>query len=999
MLKPKKIPSQPGVYIFKNRQGTPIYVGKAVNLRHRLKTYFNQRLTGKNKLILETAYSVKWQTVSSEFAALLLEAKLIKKFKPKYNARWKDDKRYPSIAISIKEKFPRVYFTRERNETQKHSQVLFFGPFPSPQRLKEVLIFLRNIFPFRSCKNLPQKPCLYYHLKLCPGVCTHHQENYKSNINSIIKILKGWSKGVLQSLKKKMHQAARNLEYEKAAKLKKQILSLQSITTSHPSSKLNSLLFCDRVEGYDIANIQGKQASGSMVVFKNQKPSKSDYRRFKIKTVSSANDPAMIAEILKRRFNHPEWPSPDMILVDGGQAQVSAALKILQGKNLDIPVVGLAKEKETLLFKEKNRWQKINLPQSSPILQLFQRVRDEAHRFAQTYHHHLRLKGPFTAFLLFLALLPLPTNASENFAIKQAVTYDVRQDGLTYVQQDVSLTNQTSDFYATRYNLTINTLKITNFQARDDLGPLKANITQFGESTEIELIFNQKVTGLGQTLSFSFNYQTPAIASFSGRILEVNLPKIENLDELSDFQVTLQVPKELSQSAFFQPQPTQKSASGPKTSFLFTKDSLTDGKIKATFGEYQVFQFTLLYHLANPETSPVEVQIAFPPDTAYQNIFYDKIAPQPADIEKDPDGNWLGLYHLTPGENFSVTAAGFAQVFSQPQYSQSLSAEEKKNLISSQKYWPAQDQQIISLANGLTNAQAIYDFTLSRLDYDYERIKINADRLGPLAALNNQKGLCLEFTDLFVTLARAKGIPARSVNGYAYSKSTQVTSETGKDDILHAWPEYYDEEKQTWLSVDPTWGETTQGIDFFHRLDFNHFAFALHGHDSELPPAAGSYKQEDTQGSDLNIQFSLNLPQSKQELQIKLDLPDKIIAGFPQTGTIKVKNTGNRPYYHQTLKINSSPLKISRNDQFEIAFFAPFAEKTFPVSLLSPHFFNSGTNILVASFAQFSAQKEVSVISLIHSKITLIILLIVFLLTFILILKNLKPRQLNDKIN
>lgn len=402
------LPKKSGVYLFKDKNDKPLYIGKALDLKERVRSHKTRKLVQKTKRI-------DYFLADSEIEALLLEARLIKKYQPKYNVRLKDDKRFPSIAISLNEEFPRVYYTRNRRETEQNADVLFFGPFPNPATVKRVLRLLRKIFPFRSCRRMPKKPCLYYYLKLCPGVCFHPSEllkRYKKSIRQLTKLLRGEKKSLINQLKSEMERAADSGSFELAAKTKKQIMAIEYVT--QPRVGLELLLDFDprryqkekreledilaikkikRIEGYDISNIGGKWATGSMVAFVDGSPSKSDYRHFKIKSPASPDDPGMIKEVISRRLKHSKWQYPDLMVVDGGKGQVSAAVQAVSLFELELPVIGLAKKEEEIVFlSERGGFKTIKLPKTSPALHLLQRVRDEAHRFAQSYHQKLRLK-------------------------------------------------------------------------------------------------------------------------------------------------------------------------------------------------------------------------------------------------------------------------------------------------------------------------------------------------------------------------------------------------------------------------------------------------------------------------------------------------------------------------------------------------------------------------------------------------------------------------------
>lgn len=433
----KALPTSPGVYVFKDKLGQILYIGKSGNIRARVKSYFQNHLTPFNPWkhkMLEKLKKIDFIETESEIEALILEARLIKKIKPPFNILMRDDKSY-AYAIVTKEDFPRIFVVRESNlkkvEGRKLEVESQLGPFTSVKALRMTLKTLRPIFPYCTCKKAHLRPCLNASLKLCPGYCciknyqpsTPNYQQYNENIKNIVKILKGQRGSLISDLKKKMKKQANGKNFEKAALIRDQIQALETVLKhkkilSQPLSPLPafndqlSILEIDfrkvkRIEAYDISNIQGKEATGSMVVFRKIQsfkfqissckfePDKSQYRRFKIRTKKTPDDIAMLKEVLKRRFNHPEWPWPDLILIDGGRTQLNAAKEVmnnLQSKIYNLQsIISLAKKQEALYTI--NNPQAIalkNLPQ--PIANLFKALSDEAHRFAITYHRKLREK-------------------------------------------------------------------------------------------------------------------------------------------------------------------------------------------------------------------------------------------------------------------------------------------------------------------------------------------------------------------------------------------------------------------------------------------------------------------------------------------------------------------------------------------------------------------------------------------------------------------------------
>ena len=388
-----QIPHKPGVYLFKDKNRKVIYVGKAIDLYHRVTSYFSNG----HPSWAEHIKSVETIIVESELEALILEANLIKKYLPKFNVRLVDDKDYLYIKIT-KEDWPKV-ITARKHELKE--ALKYFGPFPSSRTVRDTLKSLRKVFPW--CLNAQTRACFYYHLGLCPGACVGEisKEEYRKNIFRLSKLLDGKKKQLVFDLVKDMENAAQDQKFEEAGRLKKMVDGISYLTQpnrvksylENPNflgdlrkdalNELKKVLHLEtipnRIEGYDISNIQGKEAVGSMVVLTNGEIDKSQYRKFKIKLTGQPNDVGMMREIVGRRLNHPDWPTPDLIIIDGGRGQARAA-------QFSIPVFGLAKRMEWIYPPDGAI---IKLSRRSPALHLLQKLRDEAHRFAITYHRKL----------------------------------------------------------------------------------------------------------------------------------------------------------------------------------------------------------------------------------------------------------------------------------------------------------------------------------------------------------------------------------------------------------------------------------------------------------------------------------------------------------------------------------------------------------------------------------------------------------------------------------
>jgi excinuclease ABC subunit C len=399
------LPLTSGVYLMKGADGKVLYVGKAVSLRKRVQSYFRKsRTMSKTDLLVEEIRDIGYLPTCSEAEALILEASLIKEYQPKFNVELRDDKSYPYIEITGEE-FPliRVVRPREKNQTSK-----YYGPYVNPRLIREALTIIRKIFPFRACDPFPAKECLDYHLGLCDAPCIQKidKKTYAKNIRSVSLILEGKKNHLYRDLYQEMESLARDKRFEEAARVRDRIRAIgalysgtQDINFYKEAEQLQRILGLpkrpDRIETFDISNIMGRQSVGSMVFFDKGKPDKSYYRRFRIKDVEGIDDFRMIAEIVRRRYSRLKREGrlyPDLIVIDGGKGQLSAACEELAKLDVDIPVIALAKREETIFMPRRRP---VMLPGDSLGLKLLQRVRDEAHRFAVAYHRQLRGKAAF----------------------------------------------------------------------------------------------------------------------------------------------------------------------------------------------------------------------------------------------------------------------------------------------------------------------------------------------------------------------------------------------------------------------------------------------------------------------------------------------------------------------------------------------------------------------------------------------------------------------------
>lgn len=438
----KSLPKTPGVYFHKNARGEIIYIGKAARLNSRVRQYFQKSRSRDPKtdaLVAEIA-DVDWIEVETELDTLFLEAELIRRYLPPYNILLRDDKALSYVRIDIKSQHPTV--SLERRPLDDGAE--YFGPYYSAFSVKKALKYLRRIFPFDWKKPVTpnKRASLDYHLGLSPGLeqGKTNLEAYRANLRQLGRYLKGERKKIVVETEKNMKRAAKAKDFEQAAVLRNRLRALQGlnrqiifsdrefmdISKDAGLSDLAEVLGLEtipkRIEGYDISHMSGTDTVASMVVFINGLPDKAAYRKFKMR-VPGNDDFAHMREVMERRLHEPnvkKWGMPNLYLIDGGKGQLSSALEVLKAHDIKLPAIGLAKQFEEIvvskswpftninktkisqlsgILTESDDFWLINLPNESHIVKLLQRIRDESHRFAVSYHTTLKLKRTTSSML------------------------------------------------------------------------------------------------------------------------------------------------------------------------------------------------------------------------------------------------------------------------------------------------------------------------------------------------------------------------------------------------------------------------------------------------------------------------------------------------------------------------------------------------------------------------------------------------------------------------
>jgi len=522
----------------------------------------------------------------------------------------------------------------------------------------------------------------------------------------------------------------------------------------------------------------------------------------------------------------------------------------------------------------------------------------------------------FLLFLIISLLFPSHTLAIDEFSISQKTYYQIDSSLNTQVKQKVDLSNNLSEIYPKQYTVTLSGANISQISASDSHGNILKNINQNSSQTVLELLFNQPKMGKDQVNSIEINYQADDLVTQKGNTWEITLPQYQSSQNKIDSQIEITLPSSFGKLSFSSAKNVHVDYFSNNT--LLKINDTSSQKILLIFGNYQLFDFELTYYLENSSPDLIRTEIALPPQTSNQSIIFRSLDPLPENIHLDLDGNWLAQYLIPANQTIKVFASGQAKIFPQSPNPQTIDPYLYSKSLT---YWPVTDPLIQKISQNLSTPKQIYDYVINTLSYDYDNLS-SASRQGALSALQNPtRAVCTEFTDLFVTLARAKGIPAREIEGYAYTNNTKLKPINIDTDILHAWPQYYDNTSQTWRSIDPTWEKTTNGIDYFNDLDLNHLTFVIHGVDSQYPSPPGSYKNNQHIKT-VVVDFA------KTELEYEYQPPTiKFVNDHPFL-TSKLKIFNSNPHSLDNIQINSNQISLNQN----IEQIPPYSYQEIPIS-------------------------------------------------------------------
>lgn len=505
-----------------------------------------------------------------------------------------------------------------------------------------------------------------------------------------------------------------------------------------------------------------------------------------------------------------------------------------------------------------------------------------------------------------------PVFAQEpNFAVSQEAIYQVHENGSTTVTQNFTFTNLSSEFFPQEYLLPIGPWQIASLRGTD-----KMTVTR----DEIHVYFNNRVAGLGKILRWNLSYEAAGLAQKPGRLWQIFIPAAPKTLGLTTSVIRLIVPESFGQRIFANPQ--------PKTADLFW-DDLKNSSLSIAFDPtkqdypYEAYNFRLKYSLYNSRLYPVVSQVTLPPDMSSQKIFLMTLSPQPTNVTLDQDGNWLAHYQLGPTARLDVVATGSAMLFLKPQ----------SQVETPQKDWPSIDKQIKAIAQTLAGPKEIYNYVLSTFRYNP-----NSPRRGAkLSLFSPEKASAWDFSDLFITLARAKNIPARELNGFV----------TGRINNRHVWPQFYDQDSKKWVMVDPI-------LNRFPIFDANHFVFAVYGKNN------ASTAPTEIEITPMSVTLD---PKTLPKVTASATLPTQITAGFSASGKIFIENLGPTLFTPQAVSLTAKNLELE-NRVFLTGNIPPFGHQEFSIKTLSTAWGSSFPDIISLRFGLERQDYPVKVVPL-----------------------------------
>lgn len=548
--------------------------------------------------------------------------------------------------------------------------------------------------------------------------------------------------------------------------------------------------------------------------------------------------------------------------------------------------------------------------------------------------------------------------ADENFATTLHTTYWVAENGRTTIEHKLTFTNKTPALYIKQYAVKITTQnELSQVTVASNGQALTPNVVKGDRYTSIGISFPDVIVGEGQKREVVIRYQSKDFSTTTGKVLEVNVPALAAETSYDNYRVTLVTPTKYGFPT--RVSPPASTVADTNDGIVTEFNNVQNTGISSLYGSFQLFQFTLRYNLENTTNNAGLAQIALPPDTRYQRIHFEELSPYPLHMETDNDGNWIATYQLQPNQQMTVNAQGFARIALEPDplIPNSPAAD---NLTQPQPFWESTDSSVKDLAKKYQTPREIYTYVVDNLTYPTNLPDNYIERLGATGTLAQPtQATCQEFTDLFIAMARANNIPARRVTGYAYTQNNALRPLSLVADVLHAWPEYYDRDTESWIPIDPTWANTTGGVNYFDQLDLNHFAFAINGASSTTPYPAGSYKLTNQDSKDVEVTFADSFPTPELEIEWQLHAKKFLGISIPGSYELEIINLTGQAWYNTQTSLSAAAGRVHSNLRaYQNSTILPFSRKRITVELTSDKWWQITPTKLTATLA-IANQNEV----------------------------------------
>lgn len=545
----------------------------------------------------------------------------------------------------------------------------------------------------------------------------------------------------------------------------------------------------------------------------------------------------------------------------------------------------------------------------------------------------------------------------EQFVLDLKLKYQIQENNEVIVNKKIDIVNLENELSVTSFTQNLEDYNYFDLVVKDAVGQVTVKEIDEDNTKRIVVPLRNSKIGKNQVNTINIEYKSKDLLQKVGTISYFNLPKIPKKNVRS-LEIEISTPKNLGKLIYVTPNKPEITESEKEITYLFKNNTALDQAVSATFGEYQIVNFNISYELKNDSNWFVNREIALIPDISNrQEVGIRDLNPKPTEIRIDDDGNYLAKYRLGPKSNIKVTYQGSVRIYgprldiSSGGKFEEISEDLVENYTKQQEFWETESEEIKDISNTLKdsnlsvvlNAKKIYDFLTENYKYNYE-IEKNPEvtRNGALKALKREALMgCMEFTDSFIAIARSMGIPAREINGYALSESSEtapVNIDLGGNDILHSWVEFYDP-NNGWVAIDPTWGATSK-IDYFTKTDLSRVIFVVKGKESNYPLPAGMYKLE---GNEKQIDIVFPKEFSSELFDIKYNASNNFSFNFINLITnklpIKVKNTGGTSIYIQNDRILPFQEKIIYYDKTEKTEFKNFNGTTFELQIKNSFFY------------------------------------------------------------